>query len=85
MSPEQAAEQMSLVGHDFFVFVNDETDETSVLYKRGDGQFGLIEPTALRRRSARLEEALLSVGWILTGRRSPPAHRSVFYAHRPAI
>ena len=47
MSPEQAAEQMSLVGHDFFVFVNDETDETSVLYKRNDGQFGLIEPTAV--------------------------------------
>ena len=46
MSPEQAAEQMSLVGHDFFVFVNDETEETSVLYTRSDGQFGLIEPTA---------------------------------------
>lgn len=47
MSPEEAAEQMSLVGHDFFVFVNDETQETSVLYKRSDGQFGLIEPTAV--------------------------------------
>ncbi len=47
MSPEQAAEQMSLVGHDFFVFVNDETDDTCVLYKRSDGQFGLIEPTAV--------------------------------------
>ena len=47
MSPEEAAEQMSLVGHDFFVFVNDETDDTCVLYKRSDGQFGLIEPTAV--------------------------------------
>lgn len=47
MSPEEAAEQMSLVGHDFFVFVNDETNETSVLYKRSDGQFGLIETTAV--------------------------------------
>ncbi|MCW2923850.1 MAG: yfiA: ribosomal subunit interface protein [Thermoleophilia bacterium] len=47
MSPEEAAEQMSLVGHDFFVFVNDETNETSVLYKRSDGQFGLIEQTAV--------------------------------------
>jgi len=47
MSPEEAAEQMSLVGHDFFVFVNDETGDTSVLYKRSDGQFGLIEPTAV--------------------------------------
>lgn len=47
MSPEEAAEQMSLVGHDFFVFVNDETGDTSVLYKRSDGQFGLIEPTSV--------------------------------------
>lgn len=47
MSPEEAAEQMSLVGHDFFVFVNDETHDTCVLYKRSDGQFGLIEPTAV--------------------------------------
>jgi putative sigma-54 modulation protein len=53
MSPEQAAEQMSLVGHDFFVFVNDETDETSVLYKRSDGQFGLIEPTAIEAEAER--------------------------------
>lgn len=45
MMPEEAAEQMSLVGHDFFVFVNAETDDTCVLYKRSDGQFGLIEPT----------------------------------------
>jgi putative sigma-54 modulation protein len=53
MSPEEAAEQMSLVGHDFFVFVNDETDETSVLYKRSDGQFGLIEPTAVDSEATR--------------------------------
>lgn len=52
MSPEEAAEQMSLVGHDFFVFVNDETDQTSVLYKRSDGQFGLIEPTAVEASKA---------------------------------
>jgi len=52
MSPEEAAEQMSLVGHDFFVFVNDETGDTSVLYKRSDGQFGLIEPTAVQSEAA---------------------------------
>ena len=45
MSPEEAAEQMSLVGHDFFMFVNDETEETCVIYKRADGAFGLIEST----------------------------------------
>lgn len=53
MSPEEAAEQMSLVGHDFFVFVNDETQETSVLYKRSDGQFGLIEPTAVASEASK--------------------------------
>ncbi|MEO6866444.1 MAG: ribosome-associated translation inhibitor RaiA [Gaiellales bacterium] len=53
MSPEEAAEQMSLVGHDFFVFVNDETNDTSVLYKRSDGQFGLIEPTAVGSEASR--------------------------------
>jgi putative sigma-54 modulation protein len=52
MSPEEAAEQMSLVGHDFFVFVSDETDETCVLYKRSDGQFGLIEPTNVDSEAA---------------------------------
>lgn len=45
MSPEEAALQMDLVGHDFFVFVNDENNQTSVLYKRNDGNYGLIEPT----------------------------------------
>jgi putative sigma-54 modulation protein len=55
ISPEEAAEQMSLVGHDFFVFVNDETDETCVLYKRSDGQFGLIEPTIAEQRAASLK------------------------------
>lgn len=54
LSPEEAAEQMSLVGHDFFVFVNDETSETCVLYKRSDGQFGLIEPTLTESATERL-------------------------------
>jgi putative sigma-54 modulation protein len=45
ISPEEAAEHMALVGHEFFVFVNDESGETNVLYKRSDGQYGLIEPT----------------------------------------
>ncbi len=45
MTPVEAAEQMSLVGHDFFVFVNAENNQTCVLYKRHDGDLGLIEPT----------------------------------------
>jgi putative sigma-54 modulation protein len=45
ISPEQAALQMELVGHDFFVFVNSENNQTCVLYRRADGDLGLIEPT----------------------------------------
>jgi putative sigma-54 modulation protein len=45
MTPEEAALQMDLVGHDFFVFVNNENNQTCVLYKRADGAYGLIEPT----------------------------------------
>jgi putative sigma-54 modulation protein len=44
MTPEEAALQMDLVGHDFFVFINAETDQTSVVYRRKDGNYGLIEP-----------------------------------------
>ena len=36
--------QMELLGHDFFVFVNAETDEVNVVYKRKNGSYGLIEP-----------------------------------------
>ena len=44
MPPEEAIEQLELIGHDFFVFVNAESDEVNVLYRRRDGQYGLIEP-----------------------------------------
>jgi ribosome hibernation promoting factor len=44
MTPEEAALQMDLVGHDFFVFINAETEETNVVYRRKDGNYGLIEP-----------------------------------------
>jgi putative sigma-54 modulation protein len=44
MSPEEAALQLELVGHDFFVFRNDESDEVNVIYRRRDGGYGLIEP-----------------------------------------
>lgn len=45
MSPEEAIMQMNLVGHDFFVFVNAESDEANVVYRRRDGNYGLIEPS----------------------------------------
>lgn len=44
MFPEDACIQMDLVGHDFYVFFNAETEEVNVVYKRKDGTFGLIEP-----------------------------------------
>jgi putative sigma-54 modulation protein len=44
MSAEEAAMQMELVNHDFFVFLNDETEQVNVLYRRKDGNYGLIEP-----------------------------------------
>jgi putative sigma-54 modulation protein len=43
MTPEEAALQLELVGHDFFVFTNSETNETAVVYRRHDGNYGLIE------------------------------------------
>lgn len=44
MSVEEAAMQMDLLGHDFYVFANSETDEVNVIYRRKDGNYGLIEP-----------------------------------------
>ncbi len=44
MSPEEAVMQMNLIGHDFFVFANGETGDINVVYRRKDGNYGLIEP-----------------------------------------
>ena len=44
MSPEEAVEQLELIGHDFFVFRNDESGEINVVYRRRDGDYGVIEP-----------------------------------------
>lgn len=44
MNEEEAILQMELVGHAFFVFENAETGDANVVYKRKDGQYGLIEP-----------------------------------------
>jgi putative sigma-54 modulation protein len=43
MSPEEAALQLELIGHDFYVFTNSETQEMAVVYRRRDGNYGLIE------------------------------------------
>ena len=44
MYPEDACVQMELLGHDFYVFCNAESDEVNVVYRRKKGTFGLIEP-----------------------------------------
>ena len=44
MYPEDACVQMELLGHSFYVFVNAETEEINVVYKRKGGTYGLIEP-----------------------------------------
>lgn len=44
MDAEEACMELELLGHDFFVFRNAETDEVNVVYKRKNGAFGLIEP-----------------------------------------
>ena len=44
MDPEEACVQMDLLGHSFYVFLNADTDEVNVVYKRKGGSYGLIEP-----------------------------------------
>ncbi|OGO06596.1 MAG: ribosomal subunit interface protein [Chloroflexi bacterium RBG_13_56_8] len=44
MNVEEAIEQMELLGHDFFVFFNADTDSLSVVYRRRDGGYGLLLP-----------------------------------------
>ncbi len=44
MDPEEACVQMELLGHNFFVFRNSETEEVNVVYKRKGSTYGLIEP-----------------------------------------
>lgn len=44
MYPEDACVQMELLGHSFYVFINAETDQVNVVYKRKGDTYGLIEP-----------------------------------------
>lgn len=44
MAVDEAVMQMNLIGHDFFVFTNAETEQVNVVYRRRDGNYGLIEP-----------------------------------------
>jgi putative sigma-54 modulation protein len=44
---EEAILQMNLLSHEFYVFTNADTNQASVVYRRKDGDYGLIEPEAL--------------------------------------
>lgn len=44
MAAEDAARQMELLGHDFYVFLNTATDRLGVIYRRRDGDYGLLDP-----------------------------------------
>ncbi len=44
MAPEEAMEQMELLGHSFYIFLNAEEDAINVLYKRSDANYGLLQP-----------------------------------------
>jgi len=44
MPVDEALNQMELLGHDFFLFIDDETGKLNLLYRRKNGDYGLIEP-----------------------------------------
>ena len=44
MLPDEAVEQMELLGHDFFVFYNADEGQVNVIYRRKDGDYGLLQP-----------------------------------------
>ncbi|MGN7469356.1 ribosome hibernation-promoting factor, HPF/YfiA family [Brevibacillus sp. SAFN-007a] len=44
MDAQEAVMQMDMLGHNFFVFQNSDTNDVSVVYRRNDGRYGLIEP-----------------------------------------
>jgi putative sigma-54 modulation protein len=44
MTADEAIEQMELLGHDFFVFFDVDTEAINVLYRRRDGDYGVLQP-----------------------------------------
>ena len=47
MDSEEAVLQMNMLGHDFFIYTDAETNETNIVYRRNDGRYGLIETAIL--------------------------------------
>lgn len=46
ISVDEAILEMNMVNHNFFMFINAETDEVNVVYRRSDGDYGVLEPAA---------------------------------------
>lgn len=44
MSPDEAVDQMELLGHDFYIFFNSDDEAISLLYRRHDGNYGMLQP-----------------------------------------
>ena len=44
MTPDEAIIQMEMLGHSFLLFLSEETHKVALIYKRNDGNYGLIEP-----------------------------------------
>lgn len=44
MVPEEAVEQMELLGHSFYIFLNADENAINIVYKRGDDNYGLLQP-----------------------------------------
>jgi putative sigma-54 modulation protein len=44
MTPEEAIDQMERLGHDFFIYIDGKSDEVNLVYRRKDGNYGLIQP-----------------------------------------
>lgn len=42
MTPEEACLQLDMIGHDFYMFLNSESNTVSTVYKRADGRYGII-------------------------------------------
>jgi putative sigma-54 modulation protein len=47
MDEEEAMEQLELLGHDFYIYMNPETHSANVIYRRKDGNYGLLQPDVI--------------------------------------
>ena len=76
MTPEEAVLQLELIGHDFFCFRNVESNDVNVVYRRRDGNYGLIEPVEAGTLSReRHQRSPGRARWVESGRLRGPAQR----------